>query len=406
MLRIIKSKVFGGSNVKTNSQPTFLQNEDDAAIMNMATSPRGVSKHSQFDLHGKGVELTFPHHQVLNIDDVSSNSSGSNSLSSSPSLPLSSQNSDINNLSVPLVVSNTTVNVSKLFTNEYRSSAAATEYTIIRTINSGSTAKVQLAYHQKTDKHVALKIMAKSKHDLKYMNREVSIHKQLNELCRVQNLSHQHVAEIYEVIETPHHFVVVMEYLAGGDLFDLVPPNVGCSELQALTYLSQISTAVAHMHRSGVVHRDLKPENCVSDGKGVIKLVDYGAASETTGAMTSAGTIPYMAPEVFDKSNAPNWNLKAIDVWAIGVLYFTLLTGRFPWAMAAEDRSPEYRMYLDGDLCNKYPWNNFSEESKQIITSALHTDPAKRVTIEEFKASIDKQLYRMQYQTPMAAPMA
>eukprot|EP01134_Creolimax_fragrantissima_P002089 CFRG2089T1 len=398
MLKIFKTRVFG-NNAKSNEQMVG-RGEHDSIVNMGAPNDRDMKKYANNNSQIT-VDVSFNSHQVFNIDTDDSSetyqSSGASSLASTPSVSMSRYSSSES------YNRRRSVDISKSFTHEYRNSTAATEYTIIRTLNVGSTAKVQLAYHEESDRHVALKIMAKSKHEMKYMNREVSIHKQLNQICKLQNMSHQHIAEIYEVIETPHHFVVVMEYLAGGDLFDLVPPNVGCSEIQALGYLRQITTAVAHLHRSGVVHRDLKPENCVSNGKGIIKLIDYGAATDVTGATTSAGTIPYMAPEMFDKANASSWNLKAIDVWAVGVLFFTLLTGRFPWAVAVEERSPEYKLFVENTLCHRYPWNSISTGSRRIISSALNMNASERLTIDELKTVIEERLYTLQHQVPAMA---
>jgi serine/threonine protein kinase len=120
------------------------------------------------------------------------------------------------------------------------------------------------------------------------------------------------------------------------------------------------------MHSRNVVHRDIKPENCVADSNGSLKLIDFGAASAANGPSSPAGvcnvahdafvrrispivvshlffggwvnspaflrfagTIPYMAPEMFTvpPGTTPNWDLKAVDIWALGVVYFTLLTG-------------------------------------------------------------------------------
>eukprot|EP00123_Amoebidium_parasiticum_P013021 comp21714_c0_seq1/m.30681 comp21714_c0_seq1/g.30681 ORF comp21714_c0_seq1/g.30681 comp21714_c0_seq1/m.30681 type:complete len:398 (-) comp21714_c0_seq1:424-1617(-) len=276
------------------------------------------------------------------------------------------------------------VDVNRSFESTYRSASAAQEYTIIRTINVGSTAKVQLAYHHNTDKHVALKIMKKPKGFMRYLHREVSVHRQL---------SHRNICRLYDVIETPYHFVLVQEYLGGGDLFDLVPPNEGCREVQALTYLEQIVGGVAYMHARGVVHRDIKPENCVCDTDGSLKIIDFGAASSISGPPTPAGTIPYMAPEMFgDPEDAKHWDLKAIDMWAVGVVYFTLLTGRFPWAVANPDKSPEYMQYLNKDYAYRYPWHHVSPQSMFLLQKILCVDPARRVTAPELRRLVQSTL--------------
>lgn len=142
------------------------------------------------------------------------------------------------------------------------------------------------------------------------------------------------------------------------------------------------------------MHRDIKPENCVSDDEGNLKLIDFGAASAADGTSTPAGTIPYMAPEMFTVGPGAkaNWNLKAIDVWAMGVVYFTLLTGRFPWAVANQDKSPEYTEYLQGTLAARYPWNKISADSLHLLERLLCVDAAHRVTASDAAELVDSLL--------------
>eukprot|EP00124_Ichthyophonus_hoferi_P002486 Ihof_evm5s171 gene=Ihof_evmTU5s171 len=179
------------------------------------------------------------------------------------------------------------VNVQRTYEKSYLPASAALEYIIIRDIGVGSTSKVQLAYHNKTGCQVALKIMKKQAETVTFLHREVSISLQMD---------HPNIVRLLDVIETPYHFVLVQEYLGGGDLFDIVLPNQGCSEIQALVHLSQVAKGLAYMHARGVIHRDIKPENCVYDLDGTLKLIDFGASSNAYGSTTPAGTIPYMAP--------------------------------------------------------------------------------------------------------------
>eukprot|EP00123_Amoebidium_parasiticum_P012465 comp21373_c0_seq1/m.29379 comp21373_c0_seq1/g.29379 ORF comp21373_c0_seq1/g.29379 comp21373_c0_seq1/m.29379 type:complete len:410 (-) comp21373_c0_seq1:488-1717(-) len=288
------------------------------------------------------------------------------------------------------------VNVHRFYEWAYRPASAAQEYTILRTINVGSTGKVQLAHHELTGKHVALKIMKKPKAAyMKYLHREASVQRQL---------SHRNICRLYDVIDTPHHFVLVQEYLSGGDLFDLVPPNEGCSELRALQYLVQITAAVAHMHARGVVHRDIKPENCVSDEHGVLKLIDFGAASDLCAEPTPAGTVPYMAPEMHsDPEGKEGWDFKAIDIWALGVVYFTLLTGRFPWALACTANSPEYRQYVANDISHRYPWHNLSPSAMHVLRKILHPDPSRRISAPQLQTLLASTIRKLQ-QFEITAP--
>ena len=99
-----------------------------------------------------------------------------------------------------------------------------------------------------------------------------------------------------------------------------------------------------------------------------------------------------MAPEMFT-SAAPEakgqWDLKAIDMWALGVVYFTLLTGRFPWAVANEEKSPEFSEYLRGTLTSRYPWHKLSSRSLHLLERLLCVDASQRGTADEVCGLVD-----------------
>lgn len=226
MFKLIKAKVLGAGGTAVSSQP----------------GPRDVGKLNAGGTGPGAKDQCVPfEYDIIDIDSASSSTQSS---SDCISLPTSDDEA-----TVPAPAPHcSTIDPDMSFAPTYRPSAAAKEYTLVKTINAGSTAKVQLAIHAPTGQHVALKIMKKSKQHIKYMNREVSIHKQLH---------HENIVGLYDVIETPYHFVLAMEHLGGGDLFDLVPPNEGCGELKALTYLQQIVRPVAHMHTRNVVCKGL-----------------------------------------------------------------------------------------------------------------------------------------------------
>lgn len=110
------------------------------------------------------------------------------------------------------------------------------------------------------------------------------------------------------------------------------------------------------------------------------------------------------APEMFDPTRTANskWDLKAIDMWAVGIVYFTLLTGRFPWAVANEDRSPEYSEYMRDSLQHRYPWFKISEPSLHLLQGLLCPDPAQRFAVYEALAIVDTLLMRANAQLSTA----
>ena len=137
---------------------------------------------------------------------------------------------------------------------------------------------------------------------------------------------------------------MVQEYVSGGDL---------CVQLRALSrdhtrafaIFAQIVDAVAHLHSHGFVHNDIKTDNILMTEDGVPKLCDFGLACKIGTPSKGAGTTKYMAPELVtvntNKVGVPA--NPAHDVWSLGVLLFSLLTGRFPWQCAVpEDEQFRY----------------------------------------------------------------
>ena len=128
---------------------------------------------------------------------------------------------------------------------------------------------------------------------------------------------------------------MVQEYLSGGDL---------CAQLQALSHrndralaiFAQIVDAVAHVHSHGFVHNDIKADNILLTKDGVPKLSDFGLACTIGTPLDGAGTTKFMAPELLTdhgkKEGVPAD--PSHDVWSLGVLLYTMLTGRFPWLRA------------------------------------------------------------------------
>src|SRR5262249_44607182 len=124
---------------------------------------------------------------------------------------------------------------------------------------------------------------------------------------------------------------VVMEYVTGGTLDQAIAhQRQGMPPEQALAWLRGLCAGVAYLHERGIVHRDLKPGNIFIEN-GLVKLGDYGlskfiSTSRRSGQTESVGTVHYMAPEV----SMGRYN-KELDLYAIGIMLFEMLTGRVPF---------------------------------------------------------------------------
>lgn len=144
-------------------------------------------------------------------------------------------------------------------------------------------------------------------------------------LDRFEDKEQQSVAYVY----------LVMEYALGGELFDKIAPDVGVDETLALFYFKQLMSGLEYIHGLGVCHRDLKPENLLLDGKGNLKISDFGLSSiyrlgdQERELSETCGSFPYIAPEIGTR----RYKGEPIDVWSAGVVLFTLLVGSEPLSL-------------------------------------------------------------------------
>lgn len=179
--------------------------------------------------------------------------------------------------------------------------------------------------------------------------------KRLNsEFCISSSLRHPNVIHTLDLLEDAKgDFCEVMEYCAGGDLYSLVLANGKLEVMEADCYFLQLMRGVEYIHEMGVAHRDLKPENLLLTTHGALKITDFGngecfrMAWETEAHMTAGlcGSAPYIAPEEYtDKEFDP----RAVDVWACGVIYMAMRTGRHLWRVAKKDEDEFYDNYIRG----------------------------------------------------------
>ncbi|KAF2484567.1 kinase domain-containing protein [Neohortaea acidophila] len=179
--------------------------------------------------------------------------------------------------------------------------------------------------------------------------------KRLNsEFCISSSLRHPNVIHTLDLLQDAKgDFCEVMEYCAGGDLYSLVLANGKLEVAEADCYFLQLMRGVEYIHEMGVAHRDLKPENLLLTTHGALKITDFGngecfrMAWETEAHMTAGlcGSAPYIAPEEYtDKEFDP----RAVDVWACGVIYMAMRTGRHLWRVAKKDEDEFYDNYIRG----------------------------------------------------------
>lgn len=194
------------------------------------------------------------------------------------------------------------------------------DYIVGRTIGSGTTGKVKLATRKGTTEQVAIKIIKKSSFDTrpdaqKKIRREVA----LMRLAR-----HPHLIRLEEFAESPRHLYIILEYAAGGELFDYLVKRHSLSVEQGMHFFREIVYGIEYLHSHGICHRDLKPENILLDKYDHIKIADFGFARwmRSNIADTSCGSPHYAAPEVI---KGIQYDGRCADIWSMGVILFALL---------------------------------------------------------------------------------
>ncbi|KDQ55379.1 hypothetical protein JAAARDRAFT_159379 [Jaapia argillacea MUCL 33604] len=183
---------------------------------------------------------------------------------------------------------------------------------------------------------------------------------------------------------------MLLEFAAGGDLFDKIAPDVGVGEEVAHYYFNQLIAGMDYIHRQGVCHRDLKPENLLLDAAGTLKISDFGLSSvfklkesgKTRLLTERCGSLPYVAPEL--NSDAP-YRAEPIDIWGVGVILFTLLAGNTPWDEPTK-HSPEFRRYVSKTIFQEEPWNRLGQGALSLLVGLLNVDPSERMTLSDIIA--------------------
>ncbi|KNC82661.1 CAMK/CAMKL/CHK1 protein kinase [Sphaeroforma arctica JP610] len=260
------------------------------------------------------------------------------------------------------------------------------EYVVIKTLSQGSTAEVFLAKERATGALMVVKEQRLEKSDIAFVDREAMLHSRLH---------HPNIVALYETAKNNEVMVLLQEYMGGGELYSAVIPNIGAHPMRVRHYFTQLVSAIRYMHDVGVAHRDIKLENvCLDSSKKTAKLVDFGLSecvNERPGALYKrhVGTIPYMAAELWYNQDATyvEVDIKATDVWALGVLLFCLLVGRFPWGEASH-RSKEYQMYLRHDFTQQ-PWRTIPDTQSTLLIHMLDVNPARRWT----SAQVERYIY-------------
>lgn len=256
-----------------------------------------------------------------------------------------------------------------------------------RKLGQGAFGKVHLATNKSTGVQWAIKTVNKDKAGssaIKLLEREVAI---------LKRVSHKNIIQLNEVFETAKRMYLVMEFCEGGELADILKEKKYFMESEVKIITKELASAIAYLHKNDIVHRDLKLENILvkklpdatnPEDKLQIKVTDFGLSITKSGVghdnmmQDFCGTPSYMAPEIIDNKTYS----QQCDVWALGVMVYTLFCGYMPFRSKDEDNL--YELIKKGELdFSDEMWKEVSEPAKVCLQKMINVDPAHRLSASE-----------------------
>jgi serine/threonine protein kinase len=271
------------------------------------------------------------------------------------------------------------------------------DYKILKTLGQGAFCKVKLAIHTPTAETVAIKIYNKKM--LIEKEGEEGFQELLIECEVLKELHNDHIIRLYETIDTEDFYYMVCEACSGGEVFDYVIAHGHLEEPEACRIFHQCLHAVEYIHKHHIVHHDLKVDNLLMTRHRDVKMIDFGFAERWTPGKPldmRAGTALYLAPEVFSEDEKlQNKMGPPLDIWALGVILFILVTGEPPF-------TGEEKFTDDGDMDHDYfdavmyerienakydEPDYLTEDLKKLFRMIFKPDPDKRPTIKQIRAT-------------------
>ncbi|KAJ7952601.1 Protein kinase [Quillaja saponaria] len=252
-------------------------------------------------------------------------------------------------------------------------------YEPLKDIGSGNFGVAKLVRDKKTKELVAVKYIERGKKIDENVQREIINHR---------SLRHPNIVRFKEVLLTPSHLAIVMEYAAGGELFERICSAGRFSEDEARFFFQQLISGVSYCHSMQICHRDLKLENTLLDGSPTprLKICDFGYSKSAllhSQPKSTVGTPAYIAPEVLSRKE---YDGKIADVWSCGVTLYVMLVGAYPFEEPEDPRN--FRKTIGRIMSVQYSIPDYvriSADCRQLLSHIFVANPAKRVTIPEIK---------------------
>src|SRR5215472_7488462 len=243
-------------------------------------------------------------------------------------------------------------------------------YRLIKHLKQGGMSTVYLGCHMRTRAYVAIKVVDSYAADLKMFYREIEI---------MQALEHEHIVPCLDAGEYGRYHYLVMPYLPGGTLGDMLDGSVLTLE-EACIILEQLTSALAYIHALGLLHRDIKPANILFDQDKNLYLTDFGIVTwlgEKPGYDSHMmGTPHYIAPEILE-----GFVDKRSEVYSVGILLYQMLTGYVPFDGSSDQICQDH--WKTQPLAPSFLNPSLPRRVERVILHALEKDPRHRYQTSE-----------------------
>nr|AGT16857.1 serine kinase [Saccharum hybrid cultivar R570]AGT17369.1 SNF1-type serine-threonine protein kinase [Saccharum hybrid cultivar R570]ATG86224.1 sucrose non-fermenting 1-related protein kinase 2.4 [Saccharum hybrid cultivar GT21] len=254
------------------------------------------------------------------------------------------------------------------------------KYEAVRDIGSGNFGVARLMRNRETRELVAVKCIERGHRIDENVYREIINHR---------SLRHPNIIRFKEVILTPTHLMIVMEFAAGGELFDRICDRGRFSEDEARYFFQQLICGVSYCHYMQICHRDLKLENVLLDGSPAprLKICDFGYSKSSvlhSRPKSAVGTPAYIAPEVLSRRE---YDGKLADVWSCGVTLYIMLVGAYPFEDPDDPKNIRKTIQQIMQVQYKIPdYVHISTECQQLLARIFVANPMRRIIMKEIKS--------------------
>ena len=249
-------------------------------------------------------------------------------------------------------------------------------YRLERLLGTGGMAEVWLAEDQRLRRWVALKALRESFTAEADAEAIAGFEREAQVIARLQ---HQNIVGVYDAGTFDGRKYLVMEYVHGYSLRQLLESQGRVTEAEAIRYGTQIAAALQYAHSQGVIHCDIKPENVIISESGVAKVADFGVAESLTKTMAPGraqdllGTIAYLAPEIIEGADPS----PASDIYSLGLTMFELVAGRTPFSGASAGAALGQRLATPAPPLRTFA-RGATPELEQVLARSLAVSPLDR----------------------------